>query len=192
MNLRSFTARAAICCVVALSTARVHAREVSGVRMPEEVSVAGKELRLNGMGVLKKAIFFKVYVVGLYLENPTTDPRAAITTEEAKRIVIGMRRNVSRGRFIREVETSIMRNSGRSMPALRARLDLLEHALPSLKKGDELDFTYLPGAGTVMRCHGHELTILGKDFADALFSVWLGPKPVNGALKRKLLGVSGK
>ena len=192
MNLRSFTARAAICCVVALSTARVHAREISGVRMPEEVSVAGKELRLNGMGVLKKAIFFKVYVVGLYLENPTTDPRAAITTEEAKRVVIDMQRDVGRERFVQAVDTAMMLNSGPAMPTLRARLDRLEHALPSLKKGDELDFTYLSGVGTLMRCQGHELTISGKDFADALFSIWLGPKPVHGALKRKLLGVSGK
>ena len=188
----SFIARAAICCVVALSTARVHAREVSGVRMPEEVSVAGKELRLNGMGVLKKAIFFKVYVVGLYLKTPTTDAGVAIAADEAKRIVISMRSHVSRESFVKEVEAGIMRNSGPEMPRLRARLDLLEHELPALKKGDVLDFTYLPGGGTVMRCQGHELTIPGKDFADALFSAWLGPKPFNGTLKRELLGVPGK
>jgi hypothetical protein len=31
------------------------------------------------------------------------------------------------------------------------------------------------------------MTIPGKDFADALFSVWLGPNPVESALKRALL-----
>lgn len=62
--------------------------------MPEVVSVAGKSLRLNGMGLVKE-IFFKVYVVGLYLEKPTTDARAAITTDEAKRIVIVALRNAS-------------------------------------------------------------------------------------------------
>jgi hypothetical protein len=129
------------------------------------------------MGVLKKAIFVKVYVVGLYLEKRTTDEPAAISIDEAKRIVIGMRRNVSRQAFVQAVETAIMLNSCSAMPTLRARLDLLEHALPALKKGDVLDFTYLPGSGTRMRCQGQELTIPGKDFADALFSVWLGPKP---------------
>jgi hypothetical protein len=29
--------------------------------------------------------------------------------------------------------------------------------------------------------------IPGKDFADALLSVWLGPKPIGGTLKRQLL-----
>jgi hypothetical protein len=33
------------------------------------------------------------------------------------------------------------------------------------------------------------MTIPGEDFAGALFSAWLGAKPVNAALKRKLLGV---
>ena len=51
-----------------------------------------------------------------------------------------------------------------------------------------LDFTYVPGAGTVVRGQGKEITIQGKDFADALFSAWLGPKPVNADLKHELLG----
>jgi hypothetical protein len=97
-----------------------HAREVAGVGMPEVVSVAGKELRMNGMGVLRTAIFFKVYVVGLYLEKPTTDARAAIASDEAKRIFIRMQRDVSREKFVQEVETAIMLNSSPSMPTLRA------------------------------------------------------------------------
>jgi hypothetical protein len=156
--------------------------------MPEAVSAAGRELRLNGMGVFKEKTFFKVYVVGLYLEKPTADERSAITTDEAKRIVLVILRDVSRDMFVQAVETAIMRNSGLAMPVLRARLDLLEEALPALKKGNVLDFTYLPGTGTLMRGQGQAMTIQGKDFADALFSAWLGSKPVNASLKRKLLG----
>lgn len=187
MKLGSHVTKAGLCCALTLIVTMAHSGEVAGVSLPEVVSVAGKELRLNGRGVLKKAIFFKVYVVGLYLEEPTTDAQVAIANDEGKGIFISMLRDVSRKKFINAVEAAIMLNSGPSMPTLRARLDLLEHALPALKKGDELDFTYLPGDGTLMRCHGQELTISGKDFADALFSAWLGPKPVNAALKRDLL-----
>jgi hypothetical protein len=179
---------AAFCCAVALSAAGVRAREVSGVSMPEVFTVAGRELRLNGMDVFKEKTFFKVYVVGLNLEKPPADTRAAITTDEGKRIVLQMLRDVSRETFVHAVETGIMRNSGPEMPTLRARLDRLEQALPALKKGNVLDFTYLPGAGTLMHAQGQEMTIPGKDFADALFSVWLGAKPTNAPLKRKLLG----
>jgi len=126
-------------------------------------------------------------VVGLYLEQPTSDPTVAIRTDEAKRIVISMLRDVSREMFVQAVEKAVMRNSGAEMPALRARFNLLERALPALKKGNLLDFIYLPGTGTLLRCQGQELTIPGKDFADALFTAWLGPMPLNESLKRDLL-----
>ena len=169
MKVRSLIAAAGCWCAVALGLAADHAREESGVSMPEMVGVAGRELQLNGMGVFKEKAFFKVYVAGLYLEDLTADARVAINTDEAKRIVIVMLRDVSRETFVQAVETGILRNSSRSMPALRARLDLLEQALPALKKGDILDFTFVPGAGTVVRGQGKEMTIPGKDFADALF-----------------------
>ncbi len=187
MNVRSLVVMVVLCCPAALSAPAVLVREVSGVTMPEVVSVAGRDLRLNGMGMRKVHIFFEVYVVGLYLEKPTTDARAAIATDEAKRITLVMLRDVSREQFVQAVKEGILRNSGSAMPTLRARLDRLEKALPALKKGNVLDFTYLPGIGTLMRGQGREMTIPGKDFADALFSVWLGPKPISEALKRKLL-----
>jgi len=47
----------------------------------------------------------------------------------------------------------------------------------------------LPGKGTVVTAKGTEKgTIEGKDFADALFAVWLGPNPVQEDLKKALLG----
>src|SRR5881394_1869352 len=164
------------------------ALEVSGVSMPATVSVADKELMLNGMGVRKEKAFFKVYVVALYLEQPTSDARAAITSDQEKHIVLSMLRDVSREKFIDAVETAILRNSSGVMPILRERLDLLQKALPPLETGNVLTFTYVPGSGTVLRGQGQEMTIPGKDFADALLSAWLGPEPVSGDLKRQLLG----
>lgn len=59
----------------------------------------------------------------LYLEGPTQDPRVAITTDEAKRIVTVMLRDVGRDKFVKSVEEGIQRNAGPVMPALRDRLD---------------------------------------------------------------------
>jgi Chalcone isomerase-like len=101
--------------------------------MPEKVSVSGKQLRLNGIGVGKKA-FFKVYVIALYLESPTLDARNAIKTDKAKRIVLTMLRDVSREKFVQAVEEDMERNPGVPMSALRGRLDRLESVLPALKK----------------------------------------------------------
>jgi chalcone isomerase-like protein len=187
IKLPSVIAAAAFCCGTAQNITMVEAGELAGVSMPHVLSVAGRQLRLNGMGVGTKA-FFKVYVIGLYLERPTPDARTAIRNDDAKRIVLVMLRDVSREKFVQAVEKGMMRNSGLAMPTFRARLDLLEHALPALQKGNALDFTYLPGIGTVVRGQGREMKIPGKDFADALFSVWLGSEPSNAALQHQLLG----
>jgi hypothetical protein len=59
--------------------------------------------------------------------------------------------------------------------------------LPDLKQGGVLDIVYQPGVGTLVRGSGVQMIIPGKDFADALFSVWLGPNPTDAELKRRLL-----
>ena len=57
--------------------------------------------------------------------------------------------------------------------------------------GDDIVLTYVPGRGTVVSVKGAEKGVIeGKDFADALFSVWLGPNPVQEDLKLALLGGS--
>ncbi len=187
MKVASFIANACFCWAAAFSMG-VQTREVSGVNMPVSISVAGEDLRLNGIGVRREKVFFKAYVIALYLKNPTTDARTAIQADEAKRIVITMLRDIGRKMFVQAIESGVMRNSGPAMSTLRTRLDLLEQAVPDLGKGDVLDLTWVPATGTVVRGQGRTMTIPGKDFAEALLSVWLGQNPVEPALKRALLG----
>lgn len=172
--------------LVVPSVATVYARDVSGISLPEAVSVNGRELSLNGTGIGKK-LLLEVYVIGLYLETRTSNAAAAIKADEGKRIVLTMLRDVSRKKFVQAVENRMVRNSAPIMPTLRSQLDALEEALPALKKGEVVDFTYLPGSGTTMRGQGQEMAIPGKDFADALFSAWLGPEPDSQALQHSLL-----
>ena len=75
------------------------------------------------------------------------------------------------------------------MGALKARLDKLAAMIPNVEKGDEIVLTYVPGKGTVVSAKNAEKGVIeGKDFADALFSVWLGAEPVQADLKTALLG----
>jgi hypothetical protein len=185
--VRFLAAAAVILWSLTNSVSSVYARDPAGGTMPEIIKDNGKVLALNGTGIGTK-ILVHVYAIGLYLERKTTDARTAITTDQAKRIALVMLRNVTREQFVEAVERGMVRNSGVPMAKLRSRLDLLERALPALEKGDMLDFTYLPAVGTVVRGQGRELKIPGKDFAEALFSVWLGPHADSGSLRDKLLG----
>ncbi len=185
---RTLVAAATIWCAL-IQGAAGYARSggLTEPSLPRVVQADGRVLALNGMGIGTK-ILVHVYVVGLYLEKKTTDARAAIKTNEAKCIALVMLRKVSREQFVNAVEKGMVRESGLPIANLRSRLDLLEGALPALEKGDMVDFTYLPGVGTVVRGKGREMKIPGKDFADALFSVWLGPYADNSSLRHELLG----
>jgi len=61
------------------------AKELAGVNMPETLSVGDKTLKLNGLGLRKKA-FIKVYVGGLYLEVPSKDAAAILASDGAKAV----------------------------------------------------------------------------------------------------------
>ena len=59
------------------------AKELAGVNMPDTLSVGDKTLKLNGVGLRKKAIF-KVYVGGLYLETPSKDAAAILASDQRR------------------------------------------------------------------------------------------------------------
>jgi hypothetical protein len=163
-------------------------KTVAGVTFPEIVSVEGKELKLNGAGLRTKAIF-KVYAAALYLETTTQDAAQAVSSDQLKRVRMFMLRDLEKAKITEAISQGMEKNNKAAMPALKARLETVNAAIPDLKKGDELTITYIPGKGVrVQSKGGQELSVEGKDFADALFSVWLGKDPVDGDLKDGMLG----
>jgi hypothetical protein len=163
-------------------------KEVSGVKFPETVQVEGKALKLNGAGLRTKAIF-KVYAAALYLETTSQDARQVISSDQIKRVRMSMLRDLEKKKITDAVTEGIEKNNKAAMPSLKARLDTFNAAIPDLKKGDELTLTYVPGKGTTVQSKGgQEISVEGKDFADALFGVWLGKDPVDDDLKEGMLG----
>jgi hypothetical protein len=164
------------------------AGEVAGVKMPDTVTVEEKTLKLNGMG-LRTRIMFKVYVAGLFLETPSHDAAAVISADEAKRIELSILRKLSGSQVAEAIAEGFEKNSKAQLPALKARLDTLKGWIPDVDKGDAIVLTYVPGKGTIVSARVSEKGVIeGKDFSDALLSVWLGPNPVQDDLKTKLLG----
>lgn len=164
------------------------AAELAGVKMPDTDTVEGKTLKLNGLGLRKKA-FFKVYVAGLYLETPSKDPAAVLASNEAK----SMRLHILRGLKGKQVSDAIAegfeRNSRSELPKLKSRLDKLAAMIPDVEEGDQIVLTWVPDKGTKVTVRGTDRGMVeGRDFADALFAVWLGPEPVQEDLKKALLG----
>jgi chalcone isomerase-like protein len=188
MRTRCWTAFAG--CLTACLAAPAWAAELAGVTLPEQTTVEGSTLVLNGMG-LREATWLKVnvYVAGLYLEAKSSDADAILSAEIPKRFVFVFVRSVGRKRLIREWDESLKANIGEDFGVLEDRVATLHAWMPdAVRKGDEMTLTYLPGKGVVVEIKGEPRgTIPGADFARALFTIWLGARPPNHALKTGLL-----
>jgi hypothetical protein len=164
------------------------AREVSGVDLPDTVTVDGQPLQLNGAGVRKKFII-QVYVGALYLPSPIFDADAVVALDAPKRVRMVFLRGVEKKQILDAFREGFEENSPRAeVPALDAKLKLIEPALADLKKGAEIVVTWEPGKGTTVTGPAGAVTVPGKEFADALFRNWFGKKPADNDLKRKMLG----
>jgi Chalcone isomerase-like len=162
--------------------------EVAGVKMADTVTVEGKTLKLNGMGLRKKVVF-KVYVAGLYLESPSKGAAAVLSSDQIKSMRLWILRSLKGSQITEAIVEGFEKNSKAQMGALKARLEKFNAMFPDVQEGDQIEMTYVPGKGTIVTAKGTEKGLIeGKDFADALFSVWLGPNPVQEDLKKALLG----
>ena len=172
------------------------AAEVAGVKVPDTYTVDGRALPLNGAGLRTKSFLkVKVYVGALYVAERSRDATAIVAADAPKAIRISMLRDVDRETMVKSLRDGIEANSPAQAASLAPKLKQLEAGFPpEFKEGQVLSLAYAPGKGVTVAIEGGTSQHFdGKDFADALFRIWLGPKPTDGGiedLKEALL--SGK
>jgi hypothetical protein len=172
---------------VLLVGAPVLAREVAGVTLAPTITIDGRSLALNGAG-LRTRFFFKVYVIGLYLEHPSTDAAAILAADETRRADLRLLRALPGPEIADAIGRAFEQNAGPAAPALHERLTRFEAMFPSVAVGDAITLTYAPGPGVTVAVNGRAVGVIpGKDFADVLFSVWIGAAPIDATLKQALL-----
>lgn len=162
------------------------AGELAGAKLPDILLVGDKTLKLNGLGLRKKAII-KVYVGGLYLESSSKDANAILASNESKAITLFFLRDLTKTQLVEAFQESFEENA--MAKGQKPSFDKMLALIPDVKEGQTLTFTYLPGKGTSLQVENKELGVFeGKGFADAVFSIWLGPNPPSEDLKKGLLG----
>jgi len=167
--------------------------ELSGVKLEDQVSLAGSSLQLNGAGVRYKAVF-KVYTAGLYLSQKASTPDEVLAAPGPKRMTITMLREIDSTElgklFSRGMEDNMERSAFSKLIPGVIRMSQVFSDHKKLKEGETFLLDWIPGTGTV-------LTIKGKvegepfkepEFFNALMRIWLGPKPADWQLKDALLG----
>lgn len=174
----------------------IQAAEVVGVKIDETTRVAGTELKLNGAGLRSKAIF-KVYAMGLYLQEKQAAPAAIYSAPGPKRVHLHMLRDVDADDFSEALAEGLKDNHTEAeMKAFAPRISMLTGIMNEIKEaktGLSIDLDWLPGAGTQVAIGGQPKgkPIAGEDFYRALLRIWLGDNPVSGSLKKSLLGQGG-
>ena len=187
---RMVTVAAAVFAMCFVYGAPGTAGQLAGVSLSDQVTVEGRTLVLNGMGVREATILrLHVYVAGLYLEARSSDASRIIAAEETKRLVLSFVRDVGRDNLVAAWNEGFGKSGGPVAPGIRDRLATLNGWMVDVKRGDTLTFTQIPGKGIGVEVKGQaQGTLDGADFSRALWGIWLGDQPPNQKLKVGLLG----
>lgn len=179
-----------------LAAAQVQAQqpvEMEGQKFEPTVALAGQTLNLNGVG-LRKKLFIKVYVAGLYAQQKSTNAAALINDKGPRRVTLRMLRDVDASSFIDSFNEGLKNNHTEAqLNSMKPQVDALTATLKAIgeaKKGDAINFDYTPDGGTRISVNGQPKgsAIAGADFFAAVLRIWLGEKPADESLKKGMLG----
>jgi hypothetical protein len=169
-------------------TAAPQAATVEGVTFSREVRAGDSTLALRGYGLLRYMVFIKAYVAAFFLPEGVRSEDAL--TDVPKLLEIEYFHPIIAQDFAKATSASISQNTSlMTYQELKPKIDELNALYRDIAPGDRYALTYIPGRGTTLSWNGQPLgTVAGREFAAALFGIWIGASPLDGDLKRLLLG----
>jgi len=164
---------------------------LNGVTLPATVKSGDGNLTLNGAGIRKK-LFFKLYVAGLYTPKKSKDANALANADEPIGIRLQITSSmVSSDNMSEAISEGFSKSTGGNTASLQSKID---NFISTFKKdpiveGNIFELFYVPGKGVETYKNGKLLTTIeGLEFKKALFGIWLGNDPVDSDLMKGLLG----
>ncbi len=176
--------------VVFMMSPAAVAKQVGKVELPDSLMAGSDELLLNGAGFRKK-LFIKVYAAGLYLKEKQTDPQKIMDADTPMAIRMHfVYSEVSSKKLVDAWNEGFVNGTGGNIATIQKEIDTFNSFFSQkAKKNDIYDIIYVPEQGVGVYIKGElKGTIKGLDFKKAVFSIWLGKKPADSKLKRKMLG----
>ena len=166
------------------------AKKVSGVDLPDTLSVAESTVSLNGAG-LRKKLFIKLYVGGLYLADASSDASAIIDADESMAILLHIKSGLlTRKKMLAALKDGFKKSTGGNTAPVQAEIDqMIALMQDDIKPGDVYVMSHEPGVGVHLLRNDAELGLMeGLAFKQALFGIWLSDKPAQASLKKAMLG----
>jgi hypothetical protein len=192
--MRLAAAAATLALALALPTAAARAEDVTeprtGVKLPGQVG----DMKLLGTGVRTKTFLkVKVYAMGLYVaESQLPDLRAKTGAALYKDLVWGDFPKQVTLHFVRDVTTEQVQEAFRESlvqaGAEKAKIDAFVSHFGATKEGQEYLIKWTPGGVIESTINGAvKPPVADKNFAAAVFAIWLGEKPIQEDIKRDLV-----
>jgi hypothetical protein len=173
---------------------RARAGSLEGVQFDDRITLAGRELVLNGIG-LRAAGWFKAYVAALYLPQVARSEHEVLAQPGPKRVRLVLLVDAPAVELAKGFDKGVRRNSSAAeLAALDTRFKRMFVQMESagkLAKGDVVDLDYDPAKGTTLllnsRARGEP--IAGADFHVAVLRSFVGGHPYHRRLKQGMLGL---
>jgi Chalcone isomerase-like len=165
------------------------AAEIADVKFEKQYTAPEKDLELKGVGLLRYLGMFKVYAGAFYLEEGASVDEAL--ANRAKRIEVEYLRSFKGEEFGPATVEMMKKNvDNATIERLRQQIEYHNSLYEDVEPGDRYALTYIPGRGTELALNGEPKGVIeGADFATALFSIWIGQKPIDESFKRQIMGL---
>lgn len=190
MKTSSFTTLVLSCALSAVAPA--HAADPAGAWQPTLQTPSGT-LQLNGAGLRQQGAN-GLYAASLYLEHKQGTPEAVLGQAGAKQLKVVMLREAGASEMGELLARAMVANASdeellRLAPVL-FRLGEMFGEQKKLSAGDSVQIDWQPGLGTAISVNGRPQgeRFNQPELFNAMLRMWLGPQPVDGALKNALLG----
>ena len=164
------------------------AAELGGIQFPNSVQAEGKTLVLNGIGQRVYSILrVPIYVAGLYLQHPSRDANAILTSSQVKLLLIKFQRDISAERARAAWRTGFDNNCVAPCHLDPDSVARFLAAIPEIRAGDVYTFLFAPDGARVYANNRPLGVIPRPQFAQAMLATFLGPRPASVPLKEALL-----
>ena len=183
-TLKMFLWVIAIQCFVA---GGLMAASCEGLEFPDSIRTRNETLVLNGLGPRFATMAkIRVYVAGLYVPVKTSDADVLIKSQGAKQLLMKFQRDVSAEQSRGAWEKGLGKAS-KIYPNITDRIPQLMAAMNDMKKGEQMIYSFTEDQVEILVRGESKAVIKGRDFTEALFSVWL-KYPPNKEFSKGLLG----
>ncbi|TAG26544.1 MAG: hypothetical protein EAZ37_08510 [Burkholderiales bacterium] len=167
--------------------------KIADVTYPNEVTVGGQKLQLNGAG-MRFRFGFKGYTAALYTPNKVTKNEDVIKPTLAKRIHMVAQRDLKGDElgkwFSRGIEDNMTKEEFSKIVNGVIRMGNIFAEGKQFNKGESIIVDLVPGTGLITNFRGKQQgePIKEPEFAENFFKIWFGRKPADEALRVALLG----